>query len=76
MDTTDLKVTDVRYFRTRRGTGYECTTNKKGVVIWNDGDGSNTFINPNGKHTMPYNHMRETELESLIDQHEQENISA
>lgn len=76
MKKTDLKVTDVRYFRTRRGLGYECTTNKNGVVIWNDGDGSVTFINPNGKNTEKYDHLKDDVLEVLIDQYEEKKAKA
>ena len=39
----DLKVTSVRYFNTRRGLGYECTTSVPGVRIWNDGNGGGTY---------------------------------
>lgn len=44
MSKNELKVTGVRYFNTRRGLGYECTTNIPGVRIWNDGDGGATYI--------------------------------
>ena len=40
----NLKVTSVRYFETRRGLGYECTTNVRGLAIWNDGNGSATYL--------------------------------
>lgn len=46
MQKSNLKVTGVRYFNTRRGLGYECTTNIPGVRIWNDGDGGPTYIDP------------------------------
>ena len=39
-----LKVTGVRYFKTRRGIGYECKTNIKGLLIWNDGNGGGTYL--------------------------------
>ena len=39
-----LKVTGVRYFETRRGLGYECKTNIKGLAIWNDGNGGGTYF--------------------------------
>ena len=32
-----MEVTNVRYFETNRGLGYQCKTNIKGVEIWNDG---------------------------------------
>ena len=39
-----LTVTKIRYFETRRGVGYECQTNVKGITIWNDGNGGITFL--------------------------------
>ncbi|QDP58434.1 MAG: hypothetical protein Unbinned6046contig1000_3 [Prokaryotic dsDNA virus sp.] len=65
-----LEVTNVRYFQTRRGTGYECTTNVKNVIIWNDGDGGGTWIPPHKPYTIPYHEMKSMELESLIDDYE------
>ena len=44
MKTNELKVTGIRYFETRRGLGYECTTNVPGALIWNDGDGGGTYV--------------------------------
>ena len=44
MKTNELKVTGVRYFETRRGLGYECTTNVPGAQIWNDGNGGGTYV--------------------------------
>tara|TARA_R100000426_G_scaffold52163_1_gene37862 strand:- start:45 stop:302 length:258 start_codon:yes stop_codon:yes gene_type:complete len=44
MKTNELKVTGVRYFETRRGLGYECTTNVRGARIWNDGSGGGTYV--------------------------------
>tara|TARA_R110000824_G_scaffold128260_1_gene289034 strand:- start:40 stop:444 length:405 start_codon:yes stop_codon:yes gene_type:complete len=41
-----LKVVDVRYFETAKGTGYECATNYAGITIWNDGTGGETYIDP------------------------------
>ena len=46
---TIIEVTDVRYFQTRRGLGYECKTNIEGVSIWNDGFGGGTYL-----HTYKY----------------------
>ena len=40
----NLEVTSLRYFETRRGTGYECKTNIPNVVIWNDGMGGGTYF--------------------------------
>lgn len=68
---TDLQVTSVRYFKTRRGIGYECQTNIRDVEIWNDGDGGPTFIapSPEAKKLNLYN-LSEEHLESLIDKYE------
>lgn len=68
---TDLQVTSVRYFETRRGIGYECETNIRDVVIWNDGDGGPTFIQPciEAKKLKLYK-LSEEHLESLIDNYE------
>ena len=72
----NLKVTSVRYFETRRGLGYECRTNVKGLSIWNDGNGGGTYFSGNeysksgreiGSYSKKYN---EQELESLIDKYE------
>jgi CRISPR/Cas system Type II protein with McrA/HNH and RuvC-like nuclease domain len=74
--TQNLKVTSVRYFETRRGLGYECRTNVKGLSIWNDGNGGGTYFSGNeysksgreiGSYSKKYN---EQELESLIDKYE------
>ena len=35
----ELEVKGVRYFETRRGLGYECKINFKGITIWNDVNG-------------------------------------
>ena len=66
-----LKVISVRYCETRRGTGYQCKTNKKNVEIWNDGNGGGTYITPHHPYTKPYNHMTEEEMENLIDKYEE-----
>ena len=68
----DLKVRSVRYFETRRGTGYECATNKLNVVIWNDGQGGGTYIANYYPYTKDYSDIMENEqyLESLIDDFE------
>jgi len=67
---TDLKITSVRYFETRRGVGYECKTNKKNVVVWNDGNGGETWIPPHHPFTSDYVKLRGYQLESLIDDYE------
>ena len=66
-----LEVTSVRYYETRRGLGYQCTTNVNGVEIWNDGNGGGTYIAPHHPYTKPYNHMTEEEMENLIDKYEE-----
>ncbi len=70
MTQVKLRVTGVRYFQTRRGYGYEVTTNVKNVVIWNDGDGGGTFIQSHKPYTTPYIDMKESELNSLINDYE------
>ena len=72
----DLKVTSVRYFETRRGLGYECKTNVRGISIWNDGNGGQTFVDGN-QHTQNYNDVHlynkkynDSDLEKLIDDYE------
>ncbi len=71
-----LQVTSVRYFETRRGLGYECKTNVRGISIWNDGNGGQTFVDGN-EHTQDYSVVRkydseysDDQLEQLIDKHE------
>jgi hypothetical protein len=39
-----MKVTNIRYFNTLNGVGYECHTNIDGVRICNHGTGGATFI--------------------------------
>lgn len=43
----DLEVINVRYYETRKGIGYEARTNVKGVSIWNDGHGGETYLSHN-----------------------------
>ena len=70
-DFLKLKVISVRYYETRRGTGYQCKTNKKNVEIWNDGNGGGTYIAPHHPYTKPYNHMTEKEMKNLINKYEE-----
>ncbi len=72
----DLQVKSVRYFKTRRGLGYECRTNLKSISIWNNGTGGPTFIDGN-EYTKDYRLVRkysevynEYALEKLIDDYE------
>lgn len=69
---TDLKVTEVRYFETRRGTGYQVKTNIDGVEIWNDGMGGDTFLEGSSRDTLPYRHLTESDLHLLIDNFEKQ----
>ena len=69
-----IKVTNVRYYKTRRGVGYEATTNTD-KTIWNDGSGGDTYLtNENGKHYHEFDSFigmeLESYLESLIDKYE------
>jgi len=71
-----LQVTSVRYFETRRGLGYECKTNVRGISIWNDGNGGQTFVDGN-QHTQDYSVVHkynkkysDDQLEQLIDKYE------
>ena len=72
----ELKVTNIRYFETRRGLGYECKTNIKGLFIWNDGDGGMTYLECDFKHmnrkqVYKYEEIHsEEDLEKLIDKYE------
>tara|TARA_Y100000996_G_scaffold251658_1_gene197999 strand:+ start:173 stop:406 length:234 start_codon:yes stop_codon:yes gene_type:complete len=66
-DSCALEVTGVRYFQTRRGLGYQCKTNNPKIVIWNDGDGSGTWIPSCPKE---YSHLKGMDLEKLIDKYE------
>lgn len=82
-ETKELKVTKVRYFETRRGIGYQCSTNINGIYIWNDGDGGGTYIDSilseysmkdfHNKYFPNISHgtmQYEKALENLIDEHE------
>lgn len=61
-----LKVTDIRYFETRRGVGYECQTNVKGITIWNDGNGGITFLDGAWADKKQFQELRDMDLENLI----------
>ena len=66
----NLKITEIRYFETRRGIGYECKTNKLNVFIWNDGNGGGTYIDPYYPYTKAYAEITEEDMEILIDKYE------
>jgi hypothetical protein len=76
MNDTELKVVDIRYYKTRRGVGYQCRTNIQGVEICNDGDGGPTFVDGYKLATSAGVRRErlddEWHLESLIDEHEKE----
>jgi len=65
-----LKVTSVRYFETRRGTGYQVKTNVDGIEIWNDGEGGPIFLEGSSRDLLPYKHLTEKDLHKLIDDFE------
>ena len=68
-----MKVKSIRYFKTRRGLGYEAKTDKGS--IWNDGSGGCTYFEPDDKtiSSAEYTNLlklTENELEHLIDIYE------
>ena len=68
-----LKVTKVRYFKTRNGLGYECKTNIPNVVIWNDGHGGPCYIDRWGLspgQARKFDKLSEWDLVALIDEFE------
>jgi hypothetical protein len=67
---SNLKVTSVRYFETRRGTGYQVKTNVDGIEIWNDGEGGPIFLEGSSRDLLPYKHLTEKDLHKLIDNFE------
>jgi hypothetical protein len=73
---TDLRVTSIRTYNTRRGVGYECKTNFKGVSIWNDGNGGQTYLNfdlrDESFNPKKYEELSEWDLEDLITKYEEE----
>ena len=72
MENTTLRITKVRYFKTRRGVGYECNTNREGVKVWNDGQGGETYLEtqtPKRENEKLYE-LSEWDLEKLIDIYE------
>ena len=68
---SNLKVTSVRYFETRRGLGYECQTNNRLVQIWNDGQGGCTYLDGDAYNLKFYKELSERDLEELINEYEQ-----
>lgn len=75
----NLEVINVRYYETRRGIGYEAKTNVKGISIWNDGHGGETYLDDNedttdfklvNEYKNMYSQCGEEYLEKLIDTYE------
>lgn len=66
-----MKVIKVRYFQTNKGIGYQCKTNIDGVEICNDGTGGATYLDGAFKSTKNFEHLSESDLEDLIDKHEE-----
>lgn len=66
-----LKVTGVRYFgnATNGMVGYKCTTNIDNLYIMNKGVGGTTYLE--GNESKNYIHLREEQLEKLIDEFEE-----
>jgi len=58
---------DVRYFETRRGIGYEATTDFG--QIWNDGNGGGTYFVPN-ENGQEFRSLSEDDLENVINVYE------
>ena len=69
-----LTVTKIRYFETRRGVGYECQTNVKGITIWNDGNGGITFLDGAWADKKQFQALRDMDLENLINIFEKQPI--
>ena len=65
-----LKITEIRYFETRRGVGYECQTNEDGVTIWNDGMGGMTFIQGTWSKIKRHQYLRDIHLEEMMNEFE------
>ena len=65
-----MRVTNIRYFETNRGLGYQCKTNIKGIEIWNDGNGGATYLDGAYKYTKNFEDLSESYLENLIDKYE------
>jgi hypothetical protein len=65
-----INVTNIRYWETRRGVGYEAKTDEGS--IWNDGNGGATYFDGNTPAlTKKYSNLSEDELEGAIDMYEQ-----
>ena len=68
---TELKVISVRYFESVKGmVGYVCQTNINGLNICNNGDGGATFLRGAWRDMKPFHHLKEFQLEELIDNYE------
>mgnify|MGYP003148732505 FL=1 len=64
----DLVVSNIRYFETRIGVGYECKT--QFGSIWNDGHGGDTYFTTSEPKYAKYRSIGEWDLERVIDKYE------
>ena len=65
---TKIKISKIKYFKTRRGIGYIVTTNVG--HIYNDGNGGETYVDGNWKGE----NLNEFQLEEIINEYEGINI--
>ena len=65
-----INIKSIRYFKTRRGLGYEVKCDEG--TIWNDGNGGGTYFDADYPtyHNADFSHLTERDLESLIDKFE------
>ena len=66
----NLQVSNIRYFKTNRGVGYQAKTNLKGVEIANDGMGGCTYLLGKYKDIKPFENLTEWDLERILDVYE------
>ena len=66
----NLNIINIRYFKTRRGLGYEVKTDKG--TIWNDGNGGSTYFEADYPRyqAKDFSHLTEWDLEAIIDKYE------
>ena len=65
-----MNIKNIRYFKTRRGLGYEVRTDKG--TIWNDGNGGSTYFEADYPRyqAKDFSHLTEWDLEAIIDKYE------